>query len=151
MNKALKIVIKDGTKIDVYFFDGVVKRYDVLSLADRFPQLNELKNRSVFEKVKLLGTSTVQWNDELDIDVEVIYDDGIDVTKDYDDVQNVIIGYIIKERRIDLQLSQEELAKRVGIDQSDLSKIEKGNANPSIKMINKIADGLNSRISISLK
>ena len=79
-----------------------------------------------------------------------LYDEGIDVEDQYDDVENVIIGYKIKEKRIDLNLSQEELAKKIGIDQSDLSKIEKGNANPSIKTIHKIITGLNSRISIKI-
>ena len=50
-----------------------------------------------------------------------------------------------------MNLAQEELALKVGIDQSDLSKIEKGNANPSIKMIYKIVCGLDSKISINIE
>ena len=150
MRKAIKLVLKEKTTLDVYFLDGRVKRYDILSLADKYPQLNELNNQSLFEKGKLLGWSTVYWNEYLDVDVETIYDEGEDVTNQYEDIESTIVGYIIKEKRLEQNLSQEDLANKIGIDQSDLSKIEKGLSNPSIKMINRIAKGLNSKLSISL-
>ena len=151
MKKAIKLVLKEGTTFDLYFYDGIVKRYDILSLADKFPQLNELKDRSLFLQGKLLGWGGVIWNDELDVSSETVFDEGKDVSKEYDDIDAVIIGYKIKERRIELNLSQEELAHKVGIDQSDLSKIEKGNANPSVKMLSRIASGLNTKASINFK
>ena len=151
MKKAIKLVFKEGTVFDLYFLDGVVKRYDIISLADKFPQLNALKDRELFEKGKLLGWGGVVWNDELDVSSETVFEDGEDVTSEYDDIDNVVLGYKIKEKRIELNLSQEELASKIGIDQSDLSKIEKGNANSSIKMLTRIANGLNTKISIDLK
>ena len=151
MKKAIKLVLKEGTTFDLYFYDGIVKRYDILSLADKFPQLNELKDRSLFLQGKLLSWGGVIWNDELDVSSETVFYEGKDVSKEYDDIDAVIIGYKIKERRIELKLSQEELAHKVGIDQSDLSKIEKGNANPSVKMLSRIASGLNTKASISFK
>ena len=42
MNKAIKLVLKEGTTFDLYFFDCRVKRYNILSLADKFPQLYAL-------------------------------------------------------------------------------------------------------------
>lgn len=151
MKKAIKLVLKEGTTFDLYFYDGIVKRYDILSLADKFPQLNELKDRSLFLQGKLLGWGGVIWNDELDVSSETVFDEGKDVSKEYDDIDAVVIGYKIKERRIELNLSQEELAHKAGIDQSDLSKIEKGNANPSVKMLSRIASGLNTKASINFK
>lgn len=148
---AIKLVLKEDTTFDVYYLDGFVKRYDILWLAKKFPQLNALKNRELFLKGHLLGWSVVQWNDELDISTEDPYYDGTDVTNEYDDVENVIIGYKIKQKRLELNLSQDELASKVGIDQSDLSKIEKGNANPSIKTIYKIVCGLDSKLSVDIK
>lgn len=148
---AIKLVLKEGTVFDLYYLDGCVKRYDILSLADKFPQLNALKNRELFLNGHLMGWSGVVWNEDLDIAVEDPYYDGIDVTDEYDDVENVIIGYKIKQKRLELNLSQEELASKVGIDQSDLSKIEKGNANPSIKMIYKIVCGLDSKLTVNIE
>ena len=50
--------------------------------------------------------------------------------------------------RIDAALTQKELAERSGIDRSDISKIEHGLTNPSVKTLRKIADacGLELRI-----
>ena len=151
MNKAIKLVLKEGTTFDLYFIDGVVKRYGILSLADKFPQLNALKDRKLFLKGRLFGWSGVIWNDELDIGSETVYEEGLDVSNEYDDIDNVIIGYKIKEKRLLSNLSQSELAQIVGIDQSDLSKIEKGNANASIKMLSRIFKGLNCKLSIEVK
>ena len=151
MNRAIKLVLKENTTFDLYFQDCTVKRYDILSLADKFPQLNALKDRKLFLKGHLLGWSGVIWNDELDIDCDTVYEEGIDVTDEYDDPPMVVIGYNIKQMRIDKNLTQEDLAKKVGIDQADLSKIEKGLSNPSIKTINRIASGLDSKISINMK
>lgn len=151
MNESIKLVIKEGTTFDLYFYDGKVMRYDVLMLADKFPQLNELKDRKLFEKAKLFGWSGVVWNDELDIDCDTIYDEGIDVSDEYDDIENVVLGYSIKKRRLDLELSQKQLADKIGIDQSDLSKIEKGLFNPTVKMIDRIARGLDCKLKISIE
>lgn len=151
MKKGIKLVLKEGTTFDLYFLDGVVKRYDIISLADKFPQLNALKNRTLFSQGKLLGWGGVIWNDELDVSSETVYEDGVDVSSEYDDIDTVVLGYKIKQKRIELKMSQEELAEKIGIDQSDLSKIEKGSANPSIKMLSRIASGLKSKASITIE
>ena len=151
IRKATKLVLKEGTTFDLYFNDCRVKRYDILSLADKFPQLLDLKDRKLFLKGHLLGWSGVVWNDELDIDCDTVYEEGIDVTDEYDDVIVVTIGYNIKQLRIEKNLTQEELAKLIGMDQADLSKLEKGLTNPSVKTLNRIAEGLNSKISISIQ
>ena len=151
MVTAIKLILKEGTTFDVYFLDGSVKRFDILSLSDKYPQLLPLKDRKLFLKGHLMGWSAIVWNDELDVDVEDPYYDGVDVTNEYDDIANIIVGFKIKQERLDLNLSQEDLALKIGIDQSDLSKIEKGNANPSIKMIYRIASGLNKKVLIDIQ
>lgn len=39
-------------------------------------------------------------------------------------------------------MTQKELAERTGIDQSDISKIETGNANPSLATLKRLAEGM---------
>lgn len=148
MKEAIKLVLKEGTTFDLYFLDGMVKRYNILSLAEKFPALNALKDRKLFEQGKLLGWGGVIWNDELDVSSETVYKYGKDVSKEYDDIDNVVLGYKIKVKRTMRLMTQEELAKKIGIDQSDLSKIEKGTANPSLKTLSKIAKGLNAKLSL---
>lgn len=149
--RGAKLVLKEGTTFDVYFWNGKVKRYDILWLADKFPQLNALKDRKLFLKGKLPGWGYIIWNEELDIGVETVYEDGVDVTDEYDDIENVVVGYAIKEKRLSLFMSQEKLAQKAGIDQSDLSKIEKGNANPSVKTLKKISKALGCKLSVTFE
>ena len=151
MCKSIKLILKEGTTFDLYFLDGTIKRYDILSLANKFPQLNALKDRELFLKGKLLGWSGVYWNEDLDIECDTVYEEGIDVSKEYDDIENVVLGYKIRELRRNAGLSQVELASKAGIDQSDLSKIEKGLANPSIKQITRVLSVLNQKITIESK
>ena len=153
MVKAIKLILKENTVFDLFFYDGTVKRYDILSLSDKYPQLNDLKDRKLFLKGHLLGWGGVVWNDDLDVSSETVYGEGIDVTNEYDDtdILNIVIGYQIKEKRLQKEMSQEELAKKAGIDQSDLSKIERGTLNPSVKMLNKIAKGLGLKLKLSLE
>lgn len=46
-------------------------------------------------------------------------------------------------------ITQKELSKLTGIAQADLSKIENGNANPSLKTLKKLAEGLGKRLQVS--
>ena len=45
-------------------------------------------------------------------------------------------------------LTQKELADKVGMSQADISKLENGTRNPSLNLLKKIAKGLNSTLRI---
>ncbi|MCH4183895.1 MAG: helix-turn-helix domain-containing protein [Eggerthellaceae bacterium] len=53
----------------------------------------------------------------------------------------------LAEIRMDQNLSQSEFSERCGIKQSNLSRLESGKGNPTIKTIEQIAKGLNIKIS----
>ena len=46
-------------------------------------------------------------------------------------------------------LTQKELSLKTGIKQSEISKIENGTRNPSIKLLQRLADGMNMTLKIS--
>lgn len=50
---------------------------------------------------------------------------------------------IVRERRQHLKLSQEQLAKEVGISRSMITKIELGLTTPSVPVAKKIGEALN--------
>ena len=60
-----------------------------------------------------------------------------------------IITLLIR-RRLEEQLTQKELAKRIGTKQSAISRLESGTYNPSLALLYKIADALNARLKISV-
>ena len=52
------------------------------------------------------------------------------------------LGLNIRTRRKELQISQEELARRCNIDRSYMGQIERGTANPSLAVIDAVAFAL---------
>ena len=58
-----------------------------------------------------------------------------------------IIQAMIDARK-DAGLTQQELAKRTGIAQSDISKLERGNANPSLRTLRRLAAGMGKKLHI---
>jgi y4mF family transcriptional regulator len=61
------------------------------------------------------------------------------------------IGAIITERRKMLMITQRTLAELAGVGINTLTKIERGEANPSINILNKILDTLGMEIKIEIK
>lgn len=59
------------------------------------------------------------------------------------------LGELMSSRRQELQMSQSELAQETGIPQADISRIECGHANPTLKTVEKLLDALNLRITVS--
>ncbi|MCI6157009.1 helix-turn-helix domain-containing protein [Peptoniphilaceae bacterium SGI.137] len=55
----------------------------------------------------------------------------------------------LMDARIDCGMTQRELADRIGMTQGDISKIEHGNANPSVKTLQRLADGLGMTLKLS--
>lgn len=145
---AKKLVLKEGTVIEVYFRNGKVKQYDMSALFDDYPQLAALKNRELFEKGRLMGPSFVYWNDDLDIDIETVYQEGITVGTERVDI-SIIIGEEITAARCSSGMTQKELAAVSGIDQSDISRMERGEANPSIRTLERLANGMGKTLNLS--
>lgn len=52
------------------------------------------------------------------------------------------------DARTSQNLTQKELAKRTGIHQSDISKLENGTRNPSINLLKRLADGMDMVLKI---
>ena len=53
-----------------------------------------------------------------------------------------LVGQNIRRLRLERQLSQEEVAHRVGIVTSYFGEIERGRRNPTIRVLGRIADAL---------
>lgn len=61
-----------------------------------------------------------------------------------------LISQIIEER-IKQNLTQEELALKVGTQKSNISRLENGSFNPSLDFIVKIANSLGKKVSLTLQ
>ena len=70
--------------------------------------------------------------------------------KAYEEIQpemNVIRAII--DARISQNMTQKELAERTGIAQTEISKLENGTRNPSIKLLQRLAEGMDMVLNIS--
>lgn len=72
--------------------------------------------------------------------------------KEYDklSLEYKIIEQIVNER-VKQGLTQEDLAVKTNIPQANISRLENGNLNPSVKFLEKIACGLGKKLEISFK
>ena len=148
-HKAIKLEYGEGTTLELTFQDGKVKRYNMSVLFGKYPQLEALKDRELFLSGKLLGAYGIAWNDDLDIEAETIYEDG-ETIREEKPAAFVLVGNAVAAARARKGISQKELSERSGIDQSDISKIERGIANPSVNTLNRIAKALDAKLQISM-
>jgi ribosome-binding protein aMBF1 (putative translation factor) len=61
-----------------------------------------------------------------------------------------IIKQVLKARS-EQQLTQKDLADKIGIKQSNISRFESGNYNPSLDFLKKLANGLGKEIHIEFR
>lgn len=54
----------------------------------------------------------------------------------------------VSQMRAQRGITQEELARRTGIRQSEISRIESGSRNPSVRMLQRLAEGLDCTLRI---
>ncbi len=69
--------------------------------------------------------------------------------KEYDALrpEYAIIQAIIDARQAS-GMTQKELAEKTGITQADISRLESGSANPSLKTLQRLADGMGMKLKL---
>ena len=72
--------------------------------------------------------------------------------KEYETLQPQyeVVKQIISARE-ELHITQKDLAERTGIRQSNISRLERGNYNPSVEFLRKIAKGLGKDLHIEFR
>lgn len=70
--------------------------------------------------------------------------------KEYDslEVEYDIISQIIKNR-LEQNLTQVDLTRKVGTVQSNISRLESGNYNPTLEFLEKVANSLGKKLKVS--
>ena len=149
-HKAINLEFKEGTSLELTFQTGEVKAYDMSALFSKYPQLKALKDRKLFLSGKLMGAYGIRWNDELDIEAETIYEDGVNIGQSQLPI-NLLVANAISTARARTGLSQAELAAQTGINQSDISRLERGIGNPSVGTLNRLALAMGMQLSIQIQ
>jgi DNA-binding XRE family transcriptional regulator len=148
---ATKLRFLNDVMIELTFLDGKIIQFDLTKLINKYPQFNKLKeDRKLFESGELFPLGeTIYWNDEIDFDVEIAYADG-QVVDYVEPSLNQKIAHLLTKAREERDLTQTQLAKLSSIDQGDISRIERGIGNPTLKKIEKLFNALDKKIDIKI-
>ena len=73
------VTAKENYIVEVLFFNGEIKQYDMKSLFTVFPQFMIFQTvAGLFQNVQVdAGGYGISWNDELDLDAETIWEGGV--------------------------------------------------------------------------
>ena len=96
------------------------------------------------------GGYGIVWDDKIDFSCSSIYECGEIVGYAKRNINQQLAREILYARE-KAGLTQVQLSKLSGIDQGDISRIEDGKGNPSLKKIEKIAKALNVEVSIKFE
>lgn len=149
-HKIISVKPMENSILLVEFLNGTVKTYDVKSLYSIFPQFKVFEaDKKLFACVQVdIGGYGISWNDNLDLDAEDIWEDGIEVSKKKIDIVAELAENLIKAREI-ANITQKQLSESTGIHQADISKIERGIANPSLSTLNRLAKGMGMELQLT--
>lgn len=69
--------------------------------------------------------------------------------KEWEDIQSEMdVIRAMVDARLSQNITQKELADRTGINQADISKLENGTRNPSLKLLKRLADGMGMTLKL---
>ena len=146
--------IRTGNNLNVIatFYDGTIKEYDVKKMFAIYPKMQELQGDStLFNSVQIdTGGYGISWSDELDLDSDTIWKEGKTIGNEDTDLL-LRLAALVSDSRNHAGITQKELSERTGIYQSDISKIERGLANPSVTTLQRIADGMGMKLVIGFE
>ena len=139
----------NNTIIQAKFMGGEIVQYDIQNLFPIFPQFKILLHDTSL--ALNLHTDTggygVSWNDDLDLDAETIWENGTIIRIESIDIVQCVAASLARAREY-AHLTQKQLSEKTGIYQSDISKIERGNANPSLSTLKRLAAAMNMQLKI---
>ena len=130
----------DQNILQAIFIGGEVIQYDLRKMLSILPQFQEIIN----DPSLAYGVS---WSDDLDLDSETIWEDGVFIRIESVDTSLALASSLARAREYAM-LTQKQLSEKTGIYQSDISKLERGNANPSILTLKRLADAMDMTLKI---
>ncbi len=149
-HRIVKVEVSEKYILVAIFQNGVEKKYDVRQLFSLIPQFQALDTSpGLFEKVRVdIGGYGIAWNDKLDLSAEEIWEHGINTGVVYELNIQKSLGEKLSHARKLVGMRQVELSEVTGISQGDISRIERGIANPSLLTLERLADGLGLKLNI---
>lgn len=148
-HKIKELRVDDDLNLYAIFLNGIEKVYNVRNIFPVYAPMKALEDLSLFKKARLSpGGYAIEWNDDLDLDAEEIWECGTDTGVRYFLTPKEELATNLAEARSEQGLTQRDLSKATGIVQGDISKIENGNANPSLSTLIRLAEGMGKKLKV---
>lgn len=140
----------EGHILLAVFQDGIEKKYDMRNMYAIYPPFEIFEtNHELFNQVKVDKSGLgIYWNDDLDFNSEDIWFDGVPtgIVHPISDLEQLSVN--LTYARASVNMTQRDLGQATGIYQGDISDIETGKSNPSVKTLSRLAEGMGMRLKI---
>lgn len=147
--RLLSVKAIENMNLLLVFQNGVEKIFDVRQMYSDYPQFKILEeDNALFEQVCIIGDDGIMWNDDLDIDAYGLWHDGLATGIVHKVDTYTMLGYTLTEARNSCNMLQRDLGKASGIHQGDISDIECGKANPTVRTLKRLADAMGMELKI---
>ena len=83
------------------------------------------------------------------LEAELLKDPEFKAEYDALEPEYELIRQLIKAR-LDNNMTQKQLAEKIGTKQSNIARLESGNSNPAFHFLQKVAAALNKQLTVSL-
>ena len=145
-HKIYKVEFNKDATMDTVFFDGSRKRYKLEDLYESFPEFKLLGDEALRNGGRVDNMRThIKWDYNISLDGDVIWSDGILVEMVDIDDPHIRLAQLVLTMRDKIGLTQKELGQKAGMTQADVSRIERGEGNPSLDTITRLAATLGCR------
>lgn len=139
-NRISKVELVGDYSIRCSFYSGDVREYDV-SVFEDCP-------KKEFDKVKIANNGEcLKWGQEFELLAEEIWKDSVIVESNYPEPKYQFAILLSYYRELN-KMTQKDMEEKTGISQSDISRYERGEANPSLDTLNRIADSVGRKVYV---
>lgn len=139
-NRISKVEVVGDYCIRCSFYSGDVREYDV-SLLDDCPKKD-------FDKVRIANNGDcLKWGKEFELLAEEIWQDSVIIERNYPEAKYQFAILLSYYRELN-KMTQKDIEKITGISQSDISRFERGEANPSLDTLNRIANSIGRKVHV---
>ena len=166
MEKCFKCQTPETRAFDAIVPEGIKKICGKCSSIENVPMVNERftfqsqKQPTVYDRMKRISGITPEKRDDSQRkETEKILSKMVDSNfyKGFKDDLNLKknlvdnFHWIILRGRRAKHLTQEQLAEKVGTKQSAIARLESGNSNPSLELLEKITKAVDSELLVQIK
>lgn len=151
LNKISKVKTEDNHNITCDFYSGDVRKYDMSeAITMDIDGFGILKDSKEFNGISVSNNgNSVSWKCGLSLDAMTIFQDGQRVDFYYPKPKYTF-ARLFSYYRLFNKVTQKKVEELTGITQSDVSKYERGEGNPSLDTLSRLAESVGKAVDIRL-